>query len=1564
MSSLNPFSGTSHVGDDVVVDPAENITRLFRSWHYNDDGLFFSLAFGGVIFLSLGLLLSCLLRVPVRWMRRLYRPNHTLSPHEASVLFLQHEEEEESDSNVAAEEENAPQGASMKQNSMSTTDHRRRTSRSSTRSSSSSRPMQTNRRTQVFHSRIRRDSRRKKPQSAVEGPPTTTEEEEGFEVGMEDLNGEEGRQDNEDEKEEEEEDGTLPLPAYRAAPPKKRRKGILLPYRSALFCLASWKDWWSVEEDSLPYLQPLFPPSHTSSSSPFFLFSFSSAAAAATTTTAEEEEEDTIAVGHHKEVNVVITEVDDYSEQTGKAEGERPREIIAAGPPFSLPSPVGMAPTVAVTSSPSSVSGSSSYTSSSPFKGAAYPFMDGMGNADAPPRRRRKSSSSSSSGGDEEQEKEERKNVKEGKEDGGGGGPRPCEEEEVAPPLPAPSLQYVDPQVSLYLFTLKYAFTFLFAGVLLFNSWILLISSRGDYVATSTKAQNADFCHMLDGSKDRCMAVAPKCAYAENITTILPTTSTSSTAVPAFFRSSSFWGASGEEKKEDSIVTSHAPKQTGWGWGVPSSYRHYIEKEEEEESTAITRYEGECFSVAVPGLAQLSVENIPAGSALWWGVAICNIGFTLVFVVCTIFFVQKVNVFVEQVMREQMRHATGYRVACVRGLDAEKEGVLSEAEFRKKYLTRSAYFHSRHHPRHHPPSHSPSLTKSATGDNDNGGGGGGAAVSSAEYRVKEAEEEEEEGGILTHSVSCWRLDCLYSILRCESYRTTPRDATFTQPGRVLEISFVRDAPSGMYRAIKKTKEAKAALEEVVAHEKALQASYRTTTHASGVFSSASSASPLRRRAEGRRSPSPSSFSSSSMSCHPRRGLSPVSTASHEEEEDEGEDDDGKKRVPVETERRAKKRKPRDGGEAAVRHPTHSREVVFEAPSSSPSTDHHPTNGTALPTLYCRAPLRSGLRRIPAVSYFTDRYRERTKVLNQYLRQVPDQRTAGSVFIRFADARSTFEFVQLFNDWKGGGWWKGCSAVVAGPASGILHGNLPLRRPVLCARVFIFFILFTALVLFWSIPIGLLSSANNLAVLPGVGLAFYEAYLTYVSPTARLFISAYLPIFVVALFNLLLPHIIRWMMAGMGVFNETERFGGRLYFQYLFMVLAYVIFQMALQGGIRQLSEMVLSGVDMDTASTFFVSCVMPHGGYWYAKVILGLSMSTWLELLEFLQLLTILWHRGTAHVQRGYDALFKPSMCFDFPSVYSADLTMLSVGLLFHMTCPLLTLFVALYFLVRYHTMRQRLYERYRPGGGLEGSSLAGGGYHPAHDCTNFGISALVVRIAVSLFMLSEFCAVCLFTIRSHTGGQVVSALTFFIGAGLWMWVFLQSRCWVPCLENARRFMPTPPPLSSSSSSGGGGGPSLRSPTTASVETQKRRPQRSPTPTLSTGGGGEGAVMGRSTPPLQVVRPPVLSRTEEAEEEEEGALSTPSKKEEKIRKKSTSSGHSHSSSFSRASNGGGGTFSTRSVSPRPFSDPLLPSQSSLLASYHPKHQRLAPIDVDADVAAMKATDHVVEPYWT
>lgn len=128
------------------------------------------------------------------------------------------------------------------------------------------------------------------------------------------------------------------------------------------------------------------------------------------------------------------------------------------------------------------------------------------------------------------------------------------------------------------------------------------------------------------------------------------------------------------------------------------------------------------------------------------------------------------------------------------------------------------------------------------------------------------------------------------------------------------------------------------------------------------------------------------------------------------------------------------------------------------------------------------------------------------------------------------------------------------------------------------------------------------------MVPGVGPRLSVYYHEHTPLWLRNIATAYLPVIVLALFNTILPFIIQCIVLTMGAFNKTERDNGHLYLQYLFMVLTTVVFQAALQGGLNELANLVISP-DGEAIINFFVSCVTPTGGYWYAKVISAATLT-------------------------------------------------------------------------------------------------------------------------------------------------------------------------------------------------------------------------------------------------------------------------------------------------------------------------------------------------------------------
>lgn len=72
----------------------------------------------------------------------------------------------------------------------------------------------------------------------------------------------------------------------------------------------------------------------------------------------------------------------------------------------------------------------------------------------------------------------------------------------------------IDPQIAVYLFTLKYFATTMLVGSI-FTIWIALIASRDDYIREYTIRQDVHHCRRYTGQPDLCQSLAPYCRYRE-----------------------------------------------------------------------------------------------------------------------------------------------------------------------------------------------------------------------------------------------------------------------------------------------------------------------------------------------------------------------------------------------------------------------------------------------------------------------------------------------------------------------------------------------------------------------------------------------------------------------------------------------------------------------------------------------------------------------------------------------------------------------------------------------------------------------------------------------------------------------------------------------------------------------------------------------------------------------------------------------------------------------------------------------------------------------------------------
>ncbi|KAG5482048.1 hypothetical protein LSCM1_05763 [Leishmania martiniquensis] len=866
-----------------------------------------------------------------------------------------------------------------------------------------------------------------------------------------------------------------------------------------------------------------------------------------------------------------------------------------------------------------------------------------------------------------------------------------------------------------------------------------------------------------------------------------------------------------------------------------------------------------CGVVALHGLYDLTVLNIHPSSRRWMAVGSLNLCFCVVLVGLSLFYLRKVGSYAEAVMANQMRHALGYRVVCVRGLDST--GICTEHAFRKAFLQLSAYF-----PNATPSPSAPNSLAATAATSPSGGANWqrGTGTSSPPTRLggnglDEANDSEDSYFVF----ECPGLNCLFSTAGVHCYVVRRADAAFTQAGMVEQILITREPPYGTLEIIADTEEAMANLQEAIADEKAMRRRLvlRHQTQASATTRRGSGALfPLRRTA--------------SVVVSNSDSIPDTAVAVHVNDADDGSD--------------------------AV--------------------------------LMMRAPFPHCSEKMPAVLYYEAIFFRCAREMNLALERVPQQQGAGAAFVVFKDALSAYEFVQLFTA-RFGGLFSPLTATIAGPPGRIFQSSLTAGRCALWVRFLFIFVLYVFLLLTWSIPITILGSLDQLSEISSITLLRKYAELP---KWLRSLINAYLPVGALALFNIALPHIIRFMVRAMGAFNRAECDGGQLYLQYVFMVVTAVIFQAAFQGAVSRLADL-LANSDRDAIINFFVSCISPSNGYFYAKVITATCLSTWVDLLDPIGILKAMLLRGRAHVQRNYDALFLPCE-FEFPRLISFDLMVLSMGLLFHMTAPLLGLLVLCYFFVRYWSQRTKQCDCYRP-------TLS-----PAHDCTDFGVAAQAIRCVMWLYCFSETCGVLLMSLRGHRGGVVMCSLALSTGAVLTAYVYVQTRKWTASLararyyaRNAHRFYSQPAAVSA---------PTVATPLQGC-------PTQHATPAFGSSAGVSSQAVTLSSPavPAADASPSQLGACSdnpyESEHDAAEEVSSPNRRNSVVQEEGALDSYEHVTLQQVLLD------TTRN----PFLSHLLPRKPGLVMRYQPKHQRLAFINAAAEVRAMKNTDFVVERYW-
>ncbi|CAD2219469.1 hypothetical protein AGDE_16688 [Angomonas deanei] len=213
---------------------------------------------------------------------------------------------------------------------------------------------------------------------------------------------------------------------------------------------------------------------------------------------------------------------------------------------------------------------------------------------------------------------------------------------------------------------------------------------------------------------------------------------------------------------------------------------------------------------------------------------------------------------------------------------------------------------------------------------------------------------------------------------------------------------------------------------------------------------------------------------------------------------------------------------------------------------SQNNNHHHHNENEEYLLETRRCIPHCLETEKAVPHYIEQFTHDAKLLNAYIEKVPLEKKNGVVYIVFDDALAAFEFINFFS-MKYGGWHSNATVSLAGPPGHLIENNIKASKVALLVRFLCLFLFYVVLLFTWSIPVGFVSSIDNLASIPTVGNIFYKYYTDEVPTVIRNFITTFLPVVMLGLFNIILPFLIRFIVLLMGAINKKRMRWGSFVF---------------------------------------------------------------------------------------------------------------------------------------------------------------------------------------------------------------------------------------------------------------------------------------------------------------------------------------------------------------------------------------------------------------------------------
>eukprot|EP00667_Euglena_gracilis_P003242 EG_transcript_3248 len=384
------------------------------------------------------------------------------------------------------------------------------------------------------------------------------------------------------------------------------------------------------------------------------------------------------------------------------------------------------------------------------------------------------------------------------------------------------------------------------------------------------------------------------------------------------------------------------------------------------------------------------------------------------------------------------------------------------------------------------------------------------------------------------------------------------------------------------------------------------------------------------------------------------------------------------------------------------------------------------------------------------------------VVDQYYRQP----LAGPAFLTFASVQDHL----TFRRWQAQHRPPFGEVTVAPHPSDLLWANLHhsacFRRltSLLCR------FLFCLLLLFWTLPVTLLSSLDQIAELPAIGKPLHFV-LTLNWQLAGL-LQAFLPVVVLAAFNSLLPDICHLLQNLSAPHSHTtlERSVFRGYFIFAFSVLILTaVFGAGLQGlagSPHSLSwDSLAHSLYITQALTVVVRASSPKVGFFLAKSIYAAFPEMWIPCLQLWPLLTgLVWERGALSDRERREA-YQPEVP-PLWLLYAEPLLVLSISVVFGVTLPCIPLVGAFYF----HIKLRRDHYLFRH-------------VYPKRPAVHLTLFPLVLHFVLIILDIHHFSMLTLLASKSGWRACAFYSIVPAVTALLHVGVAMSRAVVLPCLE-------------------------------------------------------------------------------------------------------------------------------------------------------------------------------------